>query len=185
MPRVVMDLDGVAPPPLPRCPTCDAPRLCVGWRTQPAAFVLLAPAAFVAGWRALERITERAFWRTLSSAPTPVQREADQCLRRVVFGAAPIAEKLLAWDAGLDDAVIECLKLDLRMRSPTLRALPGADLRLIGIDATHLRFAATEGPGLRAPRLRLSQLMAERSTLAHRWPALFSGPFVDHLRLRA
>lgn len=155
----------------------------VGWRTEPAAFALLAPARAVSAWRTLERVTERAYWRALAAAPAPIQRDPDRCLRRVVFGAIAAQEKLTIWQAGLDDALIECLKLDLRLRLPRLRATPGADLRLIRIDDA-LHFATTHGAGLRVPRRRLAQLAAARSTLAHRWPTLFTGPFVDHLRLR-
>jgi hypothetical protein len=194
--RLVFDLDGDQPPPLPRCTGCGAPRLTVGWRAAPSAFVVLAPAPAVCDWRSLERVAERAFWRALAVAPTPLKRDPDRCLRRVVFGAIAAREKLTIWRAGFDDAVVECLKLDLRLRVPRLRAHPEADLRLVDVtdgarsdgeaasDGETLCFATTQGAGLRVPRRRLDQLAADRAALAHRWPALFAGPFVDHLRLR-
>ena len=126
---------------------------------------------------------ERAFWRALPVAPNALKLNPDQCLRRVVFGAIAATEKHTLWQAGLDDAVVECLKLDLRLRVPRLRAHPEADLRVVRVDDA-LHFATTHGAGLRVPRRRLDQLMADRTGLAHRWPALFAGPFVDHLRLR-
>jgi hypothetical protein len=108
----------------------------------------------------------------------------EACRRRLVFGLPGLHEKQLIWSADLDDALIECLKLDVRLRVPRLRATPQADLRLRAVDDQSLGFGSSHGAGVRVPRDRYVQLAAEERTLAHRWPALFQRPFVHHGRLR-
>lgn len=183
-PAIVLDLDGERAPPLAPC-GCGTSAASIGLRSAPQAFVLIAPIEASAHWAPWEATAERIFWRALPTAPRALQRTADACLRRVVFGRAALDEKILIWNAGLDDALIECLKLDLRLREPGLRGRPEADLRLVRVRADRLGFATTGGPGCWTPRKRYAALEAESRPLAHRWPALFRGPWVDHLRLRA
>lgn len=178
-----LDLDGVQAPALPPCAGCGAFTGCVGLRTAPRAFVLVAPFAAQTDFAVWESTAERLFWRALPAAPRALKRDAEGCLRRVVFGAEALTEKITIWNAGLDDALVECLKLDIRLRRPSLRARPEVDLRLVRADADRLGFASVGG-GVWVPRARYDALAAERSALAHRWAPLFRGPWVDHLRLR-
>ncbi len=64
---------------------------------------------------------------------------------RVVFGLAALREKVLCFDAGVDEAAIEALKLASRR--------PGAPpARLVEVDADEIVLAAPGAPQVRHPR---------------------------------
>ncbi len=67
--------------------------------------------ADVAGWREL---ADRSFRETMQEhAGAQVRAWAPEFTRRLVFGLAALREKLIAFDAGLDDRPLELLKLSL------------------------------------------------------------------------
>ncbi|MDP2313997.1 MAG: CpXC domain-containing protein [Pseudomonadota bacterium] len=64
---------------------------------------------------------------------------------RLVFGVAALREKVLAWDAGLDDRVVEALKLDLLAEEGFGRK--DHILRLVAVlPGLHLLFARLRPP---------------------------------------
>lgn len=170
-------------PTLPRCSQCQTGQSVVAWWPAMPAWLLVAPVIAASQWMRWEQQVERRFWRAVARHPDWLGRPED-CRRRLVFGSVGLQEKQLIWQAGLDDMIIECLKLDLRLRVPSLRANPNADLRLMDANTETLGFGISGGTGLRVPRHRYTQLEAERAQLNHRWPALFQRAFVDHVRLR-
>jgi len=101
-----------------RCPRCAA------WCQieEPVAYVdfprrhwfVVAPSrglSDVAGWRA---IFEQGFRDTMVERAAPVARAlAPEFTRRLIFGLASLREKLVAFEAGLDDRPLELLKLQL------------------------------------------------------------------------
>lgn len=170
-------------PTLPACPACGRTQPVIGWWPTLPAWVLIAPRDRVAAWRSWEQQVERRFWRAVARHPDWLSAP-NACRRRIVFGHAALHEKQLIWQHALDDAIVECLKLDVRLRVPRLRAHPEADLRLCAINVETLGFASSTSAGVWVPRRRYDELVADAAALAHRWPALFQRPFVDHLRLR-
>ncbi|MDP2310699.1 MAG: CpXC domain-containing protein [Pseudomonadota bacterium] len=92
-------------------------------------------------------------------------------LRRVVFGYAELREKLVGADAGLDDRVIEALKLVLLARTGWMTA-GSRGLLLVAAEADTLVFeqCGVTGPEGRAVVARVPRVLADR--LAADLPAL-------------
>lgn len=110
---------------------------------------------------------------------------------RVVFGLRALREKVLAWDAGLDDAMVEVAKLRL-MERDRIRYTE-QELRLVAVlpPGDHLlfaRYARAEGGPPHRPRV-LGHLVAQRGWFdklfarreEHRetYPWVFDDWFVD------
>lgn len=139
------------------------------------------PAA--AEWR---RFAQECFQKTMvERCPDLVRRSfAPRMLRRVVFGLASLREKLLCFDAGLDDRLLELLKLDLLRELGLLRP-PGTPLHFHLDAAAEDELAFSLGlPGapparVAVPRERLDPLAASAAELERRFPALFSDIIVD------
>lgn len=105
---------------------------------------------------------------------------------RVVFGYEELREKLVVWDAGLDDALVECLKVRALAQDPGLAA-PGSRLlvhRVDPDDRCHLHWyaRATDPAPARAlalPAEWTADVVRDRASLAARFPELFGGGFVS------
>jgi hypothetical protein len=108
-----------------------------------------------------------------------------------VFGLAALREKLVCFDAGLDDIVLELLKAELLLQSGEA---PVGDvrLRLVATDANRLRLVASQRPDPAGPPLGLLDVeMASYAKMAERagseWAAaatvLGQGTYVDVYRL--
>jgi hypothetical protein len=122
----------------------------------------------------------------------PIAAElATRTLHRVVFGLRALREKVLAWDAGLDDAVVEVAKLEILKRGAI--RFTDQDLRLVAVlpPGDHLLFAryARPPPGPpRRPRVIghelgrrdwFDSLLARRAELREAYPWVFDDWFVD------
>lgn len=125
----------------------------------------------------LEGTVAQAFRRAfIDNAPPPVQRSAEHVGQRVVFGYGELREKVVCWDAGLDDRVLEALKLQVMQAQPTL-----TDLQLDRVEDDVLRFHARqegEAGELVLQRRQYDGLLALRPTLITLLPALFTGAYV-------
>ena len=86
-------------------------------------------------WRALSQQHRQAFDQAFLFGP-PVAREIGRSLvHRLVFGLEALREKLVIWDAGLDDRVVETLK------ATALEGAVGQRLRLLTVlSGGHLLF---------------------------------------------
>lgn len=108
-------------------------------------WVAVAPPWLLGDWQRWARVVTGEFDHWMRIAAPPMVRElADRFAVRLVFGFDALAEKLRAWDAGLDDRVVEALKL--RVARAELGHLgPGFRLRLAWVDraAWELAFEAT------------------------------------------
>jgi hypothetical protein len=105
---------------------------------------------------------------------------------RTVFGLEALREKLVCWDAGFDDVLIEVLKLE------QLGVAPGGawlddrrNARLAGVDAETLAIVIG-APGraehallAELPRAAYVALAADRARSAELAAKLSAGPFVD------
>lgn len=129
-------------------------------------------------WASWAAVIERGFWRPFPHAGNTWRRDAEGYTVRLVFGLWALREKILAWAADIDDAVLEVLKLDLRLR----QGVAGVPC-LTAVDADTLSFRSPAEPGrVLVPREVLSRLAAQRGGLLRRYPLLFGQVFTDHRR---
>lgn len=110
---------------------------------------------------------------------------------RVVFGYEELREKLVVWDAGIEDALAECLKIRAFADEPSL-ALPGSRLSVDRIDADDtVRMiwfapdAVVPARELAAPPAWLRDTDRDRASLSQRLPELFTGGYVNARRYAA
>jgi len=108
---------------------------------------------------------------------------------RVVFGYEEMREKLVVWEAGADDALIECLKIRAAAGDPRL-ALPGSHLVVDRIDASDEVGLLWFPVGAVAPELTIAcspdwlrDTDRDRTALARSYPELFRGGYVSFHRL--
>lgn len=140
----------------------------------------------------LERQTIAAFTETmLVSAPPMVKAMAPRFRVATVFGTAALAERLRLWDAGLDEAIVELMKLEALAANPELFSM-ASSVRLVVVavaladDQVQLELTRSDGEapdyvGLSLARYR--ELMDARESLVERYPALFHQPYVSYRRL--
>ncbi|MFK7837119.1 MAG: CpXC domain-containing protein [Sulfitobacter sp.] len=108
---------------------------------------------------------------------------------RLTFGWPAAREKILLFQAGLDDVAIEMLKLDLLRRLPQAPLRPGVDLRVVEIAEQQLGFVWIENDteavleGFEAHCDMLSEIEQNASDWADIRAHLTSGVFVDMQRL--
>lgn len=125
------------------------------------------PAADEATWWEHEDRTTGAFLRNLGAdAPAVAQPLGDGMVVRTVFGLAALREKVVVFAAGLDDGVLETLKLRLLLLVDEL--VPGLDgrPRLASADGDELVFdvahpAAGEAGRLRVDRQEYDHVLAD------------------------
>lgn len=108
---------------------------------------------------------------------------------RVVFGWPAMREKLLIRELGLDDVVIELLKLDLLRDIPSAPFGAGTELRLVEAEGLDLSFC-WYGPGVADAERLLDVAMERYQAIANRmdeWKEvadeLGDSPFVDLQKL--
>ena len=149
----------------------------------------------------MQRASDAAAWsRWESVAPSLFEelREKARAARvrppslfRLVFGRWQLREKLILWEAGLDDRLVEVLKIEhLKGVDPSLeqRGLNHLVLLDLDLDAWVLRFWADtlppRGPG-EIVTIGLDEyeaLVPVTQSYARDYPELFRGPYVSALR---
>ena len=169
------------------CPHCRAPHrveTTFGYMdVERGHWLAVFPPEELPHWGAREAVSHDSFWQVSDRAPMLWNFRATEMTLRCVFGLADLREKLLIWDSGLDDAIVEAWKLELEATEP---ALATDVLRFAGREGDEIIFAVgQDGHAVAAPWGRYTILRAQRSPLRARHPALFKGPFVDRRRLRA
>lgn len=128
------------------CPSCgNAFRLEPSFTYVDAArgqWILSMPAREMPGYRAAESQAASLFARSYGAdAPQAAQEVGVHLVPRLTFGWPAAREKLLIRELGLDDAVVEMVKLDLLRRVPEAPLAPGVEMRLVGLENERLRFA--------------------------------------------
>ncbi len=106
---------------------------------------------------------------------------------RVVFGLDALREKLVAFEAGLDDAWLETHKLLLLRESPGLALNPAARPRLMAADGTRLvmvlRAPMPQGEGWQLRELTVARrdhdALTRNPSLDATVTLLSAGPYVD------
>lgn len=152
-------------------------------------WVLVANAGELGRWPAYEARLREDVARVLGRGSSLMQELAGRLRVRVVFGCEELREKLVLWDRGLDDALVECLKLRVYAADPSLAA-PGSRLFVESYrgDALDLQWfaRATDARPARsliAPPEWLRDTERVRASVAARVPELFEGGFVSAVRL--
>lgn len=152
-------------------------------------WVLVAGPGELGRWPAYEARLREDVARVFERGSPLAHGLAERLRVRVVFGYEELREKLVVWDAGLDDALVECLKVRAYAEDPALAA-PGSRLLVEGCrdDALDLLWfaRATDARPARAlttPPAWLRDTDRDRASLAARFPELFGGGFVSAARL--
>lgn len=123
-----------------------------------------------------------------STFPKAVAAIGERLHVRVVFGHEELREKVLCADLGLDDVLVEILKLELLVARPELLAGGVGILVLDGMVDDALALVADEdghyqaAGEVRVARRAHDALAARRDELAATYPALFGGTYVNALR---
>jgi hypothetical protein len=143
----------------------------------------VVPAAKLAQRSEWVAFAERSFRQVFIERAAPIVRTwAPRFTRRVIFGLPSLREKLIAFDAGLDDRRLEQLKSDL-VASGQLLYVPGGYCHLVSVDE-QLTFecASPEDPTthkVAIPRAAYDAVDDHEARVAPRAHALFTTPVVD------
>jgi CpXC protein len=174
------------------CPSCGArieiDRSFLYTDVSRRQFAQVFPLDHARQWSQWESMAEEVFAGGFETGPAGVQSLGADFTVRALFGLDALAEKLRLWDAGLDDALVELLKLELVACWPELHR-PDPGLLVVEIEPRQLVVTATAEPdGGERPlyglnRARYDELQAERTELEANFPGLFFKPFVDYRRL--
>lgn len=94
-----------------RCPACEAPSVV----EVPAIYTDFERQHYLAvevegDWRQARKRHQRVFDESFTLGPPPAQELGRSLRCRLVYGYRALREKLLCFDHGLDDAVLEALK---------------------------------------------------------------------------
>jgi CpXC protein len=127
---------------------------------------------------------KRSFQATMVERAAELARSwAPEMTQRVIFGLASLREKLIVFDAGLDDRTIECLKLQM-YRQTGLVLHPDTYLHVTAVedDTIVMEYGP---PGERPNPLPVSRelyvaLELRRDTLEAELPWLYEDIVVDH-----
>ncbi len=153
-------------------------------------FVVYEPTSATA-WQEQERLTERLCVETFQSGPSGVEQLGLTYEIRTVFGRRALIDKLLIADAGLDDALVELVKLELVTSVPALGARPLLEVMVTAVSATDdvIELVAYDREGepnpieFSADLRRYRDFENQRSTLVERWPNLFHRTYRSYHRL--
>lgn len=147
----------------------------------------------LADWQRCEEIASATFAAGFLGAPPAMQEVTRTFAVRAVFGMAELAEKLRIWDAGLDDGLLELLKLELVTGGANPEVTPGHEVLMQSLsddgDRIELMVRTRDAPAdaevtiYGAERSRYAQLERERPRLERQWPGLFYNPYVSYRRL--
>jgi hypothetical protein len=132
----------------------------------------------------LVELARRSFQATMVDRAAELVRSwAPEMIQRVVFGLASLREKLIVFDAGLDDRTIECLKLQMYQQAE-LVLHPDTYLHVTAVEEDEI-IMEYGPPGERptvlpVPRELYGQLDLQRDELQDRVPWLYDDIVVDH-----
>jgi len=171
------------------CPECGAAVIADGplMYTDFAQrhWVGVFPRPWEGSWRVLEHQPGESFRRAMVDHAAPVARGmADGFTVRTAFGLPALAEKLACWDAGLDDRVLEVLKLDLFRPPVSLPLSLDGRPRLVAVegDGQVLALAAPDGV-VRIDRAAYEEVASNPHRFAATLDAVAAGPYVDTGRI--
>ena len=129
-------------------------------------------------WPELETLTDEVFERAFTGSPLTEELRVG-FRRRLVFGLEELREKLVIWRAALDDAVVECIKVQLIASEP---ALSRAQLIVDEVVDGGLHVTVDGERNLEVPASLVEQFHDD-PRLPARFPELFGGRYVAIHRL--
>lgn len=153
-------------------------------------WILLEDAARIEQWREVEAEANALYDQAFGRDAPPMQRALGEGTPpRLVFGWPAMREKLLAEEAGLDDVVLELLKISVlrNVSSPPLG--DATELRLVDTDGPHMTLrwleAETEQGIAELPLDRevYDDIAENPAPWAELKGELQAGPFVDMRRI--
>ncbi|GHF37386.1 CpXC domain-containing protein [Seohaeicola zhoushanensis] len=122
-------------------------------------------------------------------APAAAKAIGKDLKPRVTFGWPGVKEKLTIDELGLDDVIVEKLKLELMRRLPEVPLGPGTELRLMGGGESALSFAwvqtvgEAQEQGFSVDRALYDEIAGNEAGWAKIHARLTDGPFVDMQKL--
>ena len=174
------------------CPACeqvfraDGPLMFVDFDGQ--LWIGMFPESWERDWWHHEQESADAFQRNMVENCPPIVREwAPGFTIRTVFGLPALREKLVAWQAGLDDVVVEAYKLVLLRDLGTFELSGQSRPRLIAVEDGHAVFdVPPQEPGklnqissARIPLDELHDIVKRPKKWASVSESLSRGPYVD------
>jgi|GEM_PF-2245817 len=158
-----------------RCPHCGAPTVV----EVPAIYTDFERHHYLAievegDWRTARKRHQRVFDECFTLGPAPAQALGGALTCRLVYGYRALREKILCFDHGIDDAVLEALKT---------RHAPGFRLREV-LAGRHLLCDAAGPEGARWHTFTADTYAAaldERAATLAPYPWLSQSWFVDEL----
>ncbi|MGD9864148.1 MAG: CpXC domain-containing protein [Pseudodonghicola sp.] len=153
-------------------------------------WIAVFPGRMMPDFLAIEDTITEVFETSYGARALPSAREVGAGLDvRLVFGWPALVEKLVLRAAGLDDAVVELMKLDLMRRLPQAEMGPGRELRVTAVRDGDLVFDwILTGPevsteGFAASRMLYDAIAGAPGPWAPIRAQLTDGPFVDMQKL--
>jgi hypothetical protein len=134
------------------------------------------PRESVARFAECEAIVEQSYRQAfLDESPEVVRRSLHDCALRVVFGYEQLREKVVCFDAGLDDHILEAMKLALSDADPAL----GPRLSLQTVEADRLVLATESGTPVGVGRDVYDGIAAGAERVRGLLAPLWQGAFVS------
>jgi len=132
------------------------------------------PRGEVARYSQCERWIETTYRQAfLAESPHVIRVSLDNCVRRVVFGYEQLREKIVCFEAGLDDRLLEAVKVGILDADRSL----SAPLSLQSVEGERLVLATPAGTLVAVGREVYDGVAAEadrvRTLLAPLWQGLF------------
>jgi hypothetical protein len=152
-------------------------------------YIGVFPSSDEATWWAVEEEPLAAFDRNLGAqAPPPARGIGSHFQVRTVFGLTALREKIVVLEAGLDDAVLEALKLRLMAVMSGLSLDLAGRPRLVAVTADQLVFLVAQASAddhrqLEVPRTEYEDIAADEVLRAGFVRRLEAGPYRDAGRL--
>jgi hypothetical protein len=151
--------------------------------------VLVGRADQLAAWPALEARLGAVVDRGLALGSPLLEPFVREVRSRVVLGAEALREKLVVWEAALDDGLVECIKIRAFAADPALAA-PASRLIVDAVGADNAlacwwlpREGASPARRVELPASWVRDAYRDRGSLEARFPELFRGGFVDVRRI--
>ena len=177
------------------CPSCDA-----SFRLDPLItyvdlgrnqWIAAYPLNRLGDWQAIEAECAEIFATSYGDqAPDSVRQLCGAITPRLVFGWAALREKLVVDEAGLDDAVLELVKIALLRTVGRFPVGRGVELRLRFVEEETLGLSWVKaGTGepierLRVPRALYREIAGEQMAWRSLHHRVASSLFVDKQRLQ-
>jgi hypothetical protein len=173
-----------------RCPACNASivahREIAYTDFERFQWVQVETPDRLASWAQREAEALALFDRVMAHGAPAIAPLAPRFAVRLVFDLDELRERLAIWDAGLDDAVVECVKLVCVRERPALVG-PRRRIRLRGVEANgDLALAAIDAASPRldvarwtVPAAVVAAEVAARADWQRRMPELFERGFVS------